>query len=71
MLFSSPLLASVWGGGNGGEGVKGEGSIMALVLDRDCFFGCLEPQQMSIVSFITNRGQLLHPLVGEFLLRCS
>lgn len=34
-------------------------------------FACLEPQQNWIVAFITNRGQRLHPLVGEFLVRYS
>lgn len=36
-----------------------------------CCFACLEPQQNWIVAFTTNRGQRLHPLVEEFLLRCS
>lgn len=50
---------------------RGRLSYVSLFLGRDCCFGSLKPQQNSIVSFITNRGQLLHPLVGEFLLRCS
>ena len=50
---------------------RGRLSYISLFLVRDCCSGCLEPQQSSIVSFITNRGQLLHPLVDEFLLSCS
>lgn len=59
-----------WGGGNG-EKVKGEGSTVFSLFRVVCCFRYLEPQQSSIVSFIACRGRLLHPLVGEFVLRCG
>lgn len=51
MLFSSSLLASVWGGRNGREGVKGEGSVRSL---------CFGVETAVLAVWSLNRAQLFH-----------
>lgn len=53
-----------------GERCKWEKQFLSI-LGRDHCFSYLGPQHSSVISFTTNRGQLLYPLMGKFLAKFS
>lgn len=49
----------------------GKAQQFLSILGRDHCFSYLGPQHSSVISFTTNRGQLLYPLMGKFLAKFS